>query len=174
VKKQCNFSMDPHQILKPIGRFQGDDMADATAGIRDVASVAGYNVEVELRHGLARCGAIIEAEVETVGLGLEMQGQMFLSPADPNQEAGLFGAGQLLEPGRRAAGDDEGVAWGDRELVGDNGEEVIQSENPARFDFSKGRQFQRCVKRGGRLLHGRDQYWAFRCSSRHARLAMAG
>lgn len=95
-------------------------MAEAAAGIGDVAGVARDDVEMELRHGLACGGAIIEAEIEGVGRGGQVRGQMLLGPVDPDEETGLFGAGQLLEPGDGPAGNNQRVAWGDGELVGDS------------------------------------------------------
>ena len=43
-------------------------MPDAVAGIGDVASVAGDDVEMELGDGLAGGGAVVKAEVESVTL----------------------------------------------------------------------------------------------------------
>ena len=52
--------------------FGGDDVADAVAGIRDVSCVAGDDVEMELRHGLAGGWAVVEAELEGVGRGSDL------------------------------------------------------------------------------------------------------
>ena len=84
-------------------------MADAAAGIRDVAGVARDDVEMELRHRLAGGGAVVEAEVEGIWGGREFCAQLLLRPIDPDKEAGFLGAGELLEPGDGAAGDDEGI-----------------------------------------------------------------
>jgi len=85
-------------------------VADAAARVGDVAGVAGYDVEMKLRHGLAGGGAVVEAEVEGVGRGIEVRGQVLLRPDDPDEEAGFLGIGKLLEPGDGPARDDEGVA----------------------------------------------------------------
>ena len=55
-------------------------MADAAAGVRDVAGVARDDAEVELWHGLAGRGAVVEAEVEGVGGGGEVRSQVLLGP----------------------------------------------------------------------------------------------
>ena len=70
-------------------------------------------------------------------------GQVLLSPINPDQQAGLFGGCQFLEAGDRAAGDDEGMAWRDGELVCDRGEEVVYCEHAGGFDFAEGRELPR-------------------------------
>jgi len=55
-------------------------MADAAAGVGDVAGVARDNMKVELRHGLAGGGAIVEAKIEGVGRWRELRGQVLLGP----------------------------------------------------------------------------------------------
>ncbi len=65
---------------------------------------------------------------------------MGLSPVDPNQEPGLLPNREVLEAGDRPAGDDEGVAWGDWELIGDDGKQIIEGLEAHRFDFAKGGQ----------------------------------
>jgi len=67
------------RFLLPVAGFGGDDVADAAAGVGDVADVARDRVEVELRHGLAGGGAVVEAEVEGVGGGGELGSQVLLS-----------------------------------------------------------------------------------------------
>ena len=104
-------------------------MADAAAGVGDVAGVARDDMEVKLRHGLAGSGAVVETEVESVGRRAEVRSQVLLRPINPDQEPCLVGAGQVLETGHRPAGNDEGVAWGDWEFVGDDSEEVIEGQD---------------------------------------------
>lgn len=50
--------------LLPITGFGRDEIADAATGINHVAGVAWDDVEMNLRHSLAGCGAVIEAEVK--------------------------------------------------------------------------------------------------------------
>jgi hypothetical protein len=116
---------------------------------------------------------IVEAEIESVGCGAEVRSQVLLRPVDPHEERGLFGAGQVLEKGHGPAGDDQSMAGGDWELVGDDGEEIIQGENSGWLNFSEGGELQGGVQRGRNLLHGLGQYLVVRCFSRQRRLSMA-
>ena len=118
-------------------------MADATAGVGDVAGVTRDYVEVELWHGLAGGWAIVEAEIEGVGHWSELRGQVLLRPVDPDKEAGLFGAGHVLEPGDWPAGNNECVAWGDWEFVLHHGEQFVHCEQASGFDFTEGWEHQR-------------------------------
>lgn len=101
-------------------------------GVGDIACVAGDDVEMELGDGLAGSRAVVEAEVEGVGRWSELRGQVLLGPVDPDEKAGLFGGGQLLEPGDRAARDNESMAGGDGEFVGDHSKEVVEGEEGGR------------------------------------------
>ncbi len=96
-------------------------------------------MEVELRHGLAGDGAIIQAEVESVGLRVQLGGQVLLGPVNPDEEAGLLRTGQLLESGDGPAGNNQRVTWGDWEFVGDNREEVVHGEKAGALDLAEGR-----------------------------------
>jgi hypothetical protein len=58
--------------LLPVAGFGGNDVADAAAGVGNVAGVARDDVEMELGHGLAGGGAVVEAEVEGIGRGGEV------------------------------------------------------------------------------------------------------
>lgn len=161
-------------VLLPVVGLGWDDVADAAAGIGDVAGVARDDVEVELGHGLAGGEAIVEAEIESVGCGAEVRSQVLLRPVDPHEEPGLFDAGQVLEKGHGPAGDDQSMAVGDWELVGDDGEEIIQGENSGWLNFSEGGELQGGVQRERNLLHGLGQYLVVRYFSRQRRLSMAG
>jgi hypothetical protein len=57
-----------------------------------------------------------------------VRGQVLLGPINPDQQAGLFGGGQLLEPGDGAAGDDQGMPRRDWVFVLDDGEEVVEGD----------------------------------------------
>ena len=92
-----------------------------------------------LGHGLAGGGAVVQAEVERVGSWRQRRSQVLLGPVDPNQQARLFGGGQLLESGDRSAGNNQRVAWGDWEVVGDDGEKVVHGEKAGEIDLAEGR-----------------------------------
>ena len=66
-------------------------MSDAAAGIGHVAGVTRDDVEMELHHGLAGGGAVIQAEVEGVGRGAEVRGEVLLRPINPGDKASLLG-----------------------------------------------------------------------------------
>jgi len=77
------------------------------------------------------------------------EGQVLLGPVDPDQQAGLFGGGQLLEPGDRAAGADQGAAGGYGELVRDHGEEVV--EGGLGCEYTQAARLADRVENSGRL-----------------------
>jgi hypothetical protein len=78
-------------------------MTNAAARVWDVTGVAGDNVKMELRNRLAGIGAIVDAEIEGLGCGGESVGEFFLRPIYPDQEAGFFGASEVVVPADRAA-----------------------------------------------------------------------
>jgi len=75
----------------PIPCLGLDDLPDAAAGIGHVAGVARDDVEMELHHGLAGGRAVIQAEVEGVGRGAEVRGEVLLRPINPGDKASLLG-----------------------------------------------------------------------------------
>jgi hypothetical protein len=87
----------------PVTGLRRDDVADAASRVWNVAGVPRDDVEVEVRHGLASGGAIVEAEVESVGCRAEVRSQVLLGPVNPDQEPGLFGASQVFAPSERVA-----------------------------------------------------------------------
>ena len=99
-----------------------------------------------LGHGLAGSGAVVHAEVECIGGGDEVRRQVWLGPVDPDNQAGLFGAGQFLEPGDRSASADQGMAWRGGEFVQDDSEEVIGGDQTGGFDLTERRK---CERAGG-------------------------
>ena len=54
-------------VGSPVAGFGGDYVADAAAGVGDVAGVAGGDVEMDLRDGLPGRGSVVGVEAEGVG-----------------------------------------------------------------------------------------------------------
>ena len=77
----------------PVAGFGWDDVTDAAAGVRNVPGVTWNDVEMELQHGLAGGGAIVEAEVEGVRRRAEVSLQVLLGPVDPDEETSFLRAG---------------------------------------------------------------------------------
>ena len=71
------------EYLLPVAGFGGEDVADAAAGVGDVAGVARDDLELELGHGLAGVGAVVQVEVEGVGCLAQIRGQVLWGPVDP-------------------------------------------------------------------------------------------
>ena len=95
---------------------------------------------------------IIEAEVEGVGRGDEVRCQVLLGPINPHEEAGLFGAGQLLEPGDRAARDYQGVAGRDGEFVGDRQvSQTLDGDKARHYAVTQIADESNCSKRPARF-----------------------
>jgi hypothetical protein len=118
-------------------------MADAAAGVRDVTGVAWDDVEVELRNGLAGGEAVVQAEVEGVGLRVQLGSEVLLDPVDPDEQSGFFRGSQLLKASRGPTSNDQCVAGRDGELVGDDGKQFIGRKEASGFDFTKSGKLQR-------------------------------
>ena len=133
-----------------------------------------YSVSQVMGYGLAGGRTVVEAEIEGVRSGGEVRSQVLLGPVDPDKQACLFGAREVLEPGDGPAGNNECVAWGDGEFIGDDREEVVHSEEARGFDFTEGREFQPRGEFRNCGVHSPGQYLALRRSSRHSRLFGSG
>ena len=79
----------------PVPGFAGDYMPNAAAGVRHVAGIPRYDMEMELRHGLSGGRTVVKAEVEGVRWRAEGRGQVLLDPVDPYEQTGFFGRALL-------------------------------------------------------------------------------
>ena len=116
----------------PIPSLQWNNVTDSAAGIWDIACVAGDDVEMELRHGLAGGGAVVGTKVESVRWGRKVCGQVLSGPINPYEQTGFLGAGKFLKAGDGSARDNQGVAGRDRKFVGHDGKEFVGGENAVR------------------------------------------
>jgi len=147
----------------PILGFGRNDATDATTRVRDVAGITRDHMEMELEHGLAGSGAIIEAEVEGVRRRAQIDGQELLCPVNPNEKSCLFGGGEVVEPSDWPAGDNQGVTRRDGEFVGNDREEVVEGSDPSRFDFSENGECQGGAVGESEKVQGVGQYLTLRC-----------
>jgi len=157
--------------LAGLSAVSGERRADVLTVVRHAVPETSSE---QLFQALAGGRAVVEAKVEAVRRRGQMRGQVLLGPINPGQQAGLLGARQILKSGHGAARDDERVARGDGETVGDHCEQVVHGEQPARLDFSKHRERKRRVCDREGILHARAQYLVVKRCSRQRRLSIAG
>lgn len=67
-----------------------------------ITGVAGNEVDVQVRHGLPRCWAIVDADVETIGPQFGSQPRLRLG--HQLKQTAALGLGQPEKRGRHAAG----------------------------------------------------------------------
>jgi hypothetical protein len=102
------------RVAAVVGSFR-DHKADATRGIRDIASVAWHQVDVQMRDRLTGGGALVDADVVPIGVVLRVN-SLANEVQELEQGKALIGGGggQVRDVTPRHDG---GVAGGDGEPV---------------------------------------------------------
>ena len=93
----------------------GDDASHATAGFRDIALVAGDEVDVGMGHSLACGGVDVDADVESIGVELLLEDGFDFIQQD--EAVRLLLEGQIEVIGNVPSGDHQGMALAHRELI---------------------------------------------------------
>ena len=98
-----------------IALLSGYDASDPTAGFRDIALVAGDEVDMGMGHGLACGGVDIDADVESIGVELLLEDGFDLVQQD--EAVHLLLEGQIEVIGNVPGGDHQGMPLAHRELI---------------------------------------------------------
>jgi hypothetical protein len=91
-----------------------------------------YDMDVDMRHGLAGGGAGVEADVVAVGLRVEPEVEQTFGFLHQRHQRGLFVVGRIEPRFHDAAGGDEDMSGGDRETIEDRKCQIIRAEPIAR------------------------------------------
>lgn len=105
------------------------------AEVLSIASVAGNDVQVEMKNALPGGGAAIHQQFEAVGMVIALQ-QFAQLEAEVKQGSGFLSA-ELKEIARVAARDDEAMSFRDGVDVPDGEKMFVLQQYPVRSDGAK-------------------------------------
>lgn len=93
---QGSEEIDRHaQCALPVPRLRRDDPADTATWVLLIADEAGNEVHMQMRHGLPRRRAVVDADV--VGGRLELRIELLLGGIQCGQECKALFCGQIEE-----------------------------------------------------------------------------
>jgi hypothetical protein len=98
-----------------IGLHAGDDASYPTAGFKDIALVAGDEVDMGMGHGLAGGSVDVDTYIEPIGVELLLEDGFDLIQQD--EAVRLLLEGQIEVIGNVPGGDHQGMPLAHRELI---------------------------------------------------------
>src|SRR5512139_729900 len=121
---------------RPVLRLVRQHPPHPAARVFLVAAVAGNQVDVQVRHGLAAGLAVVDADVVAVRLVVLVED--LLGVRQRLEQRGLLGFGGLEQGGDVAARDDDGVTQRDGKAVAVGDGELVLGEDAVGVEVAEG------------------------------------
>jgi hypothetical protein len=116
-----------HSLLGPVRRFTWHDPPDAAPRIGNVAPSTWDDVNMGVHHRLPCCCAVVDTDVESIGLSVGHHPLTDDGYQLPNSR--LFLLGQVEQAGDMAVGNNERVALADWKSVRECNREVVLKQD---------------------------------------------